>query len=103
MESTVLVIALFAVVIIVVAIAFRHRLRAIIKGPGGTGLEIDASNPLPQPGVKIEDAQSRRGGLTAEDRTGRGADVRRVEVETDITASSAPPQDPARPKAPPPA
>lgn len=81
MESTILVIAVFAVVIIVVAVAFRQRIRATIKGPGDTGLEIDASNPLLRPGVKIEDAQSRRGGLHAQDDTGRGADVRKIEVE----------------------
>jgi hypothetical protein len=102
-ESTTIIIAIFAVVIIVMTVAFRHRLKAIIKGPGGTGLEVDASNPSPRPGVYVEDARSRRGGLTAQDDTGRGADARKIEVEKDIWISSATPQDHSRPKVPPPA
>ena len=103
MESAAIVMAIFAVVVIVVAVAFRQRIKTVIKGPGGTGLELDASNPTLGPGVEFTDAKSRRGGLTAEDRTGRGAVVRQVEVETDLHASSTPPPGPVRPNPQPPA
>jgi hypothetical protein len=103
MDAVVLVIAIFAVVVIVVAVAFRHRLKAIIKGPGGTGLEIDAAHPLPRPGVRIDDARSRRGGLTATDHTGRGAEASKIEVDKDINVSSHPAQEYVPPKSPPPA
>lgn len=102
-KSTVVVIAIFAAVIIGVAMTFRHRIKAVIKGPGGTGLEVEASHPVPRPGVHIEDARSRRGGLTATDATGRGAEVQRVEVEQDIQVSSTPPQEHIHPKPRPPA
>jgi hypothetical protein len=103
METAAIVVAIFAVVIIVVAIAFRQQIKAVIKGPGGTGLELDASNPTLRPGVEVTDAKSRQGGLTAEDQTGRGTAVRQVEVETDIRASSTPPSESVHPKPRPPA
>jgi hypothetical protein len=69
---------------------------------GGTGLEGEASHPMPRPGVYIEDARSRRGGLTATDSTGRGAEVKKVEVEEDIQVSSTSPQEHSHPKLRPP-
>jgi hypothetical protein len=87
-NNTVLVIALFALVLIVVALAFRKRFKGSIKGPAGTGVEFDASNPQPTPGAMIEDAKSRGGNITAEDLTGRGAAVRRAEAQQDIKATS---------------
>jgi len=57
----------------------------------------------PQSGVSIEGARSRRGGLTATDATGRGAEVKNVEVEQDIHVSSTPPQEHSYPKLHPPA
>ena len=103
MESAVILIAIFAVVIIVVGLVFRKRIRAVIKGPWSTSLEVEASNPSPRPGVQIEDAQSRHGGLTARDNTGRGAEVRKVAVDKDIQVSSTLPQEHDRPNALPPA
>jgi hypothetical protein len=103
-ETAAIVIAVFAVVIIVVAVAFRQRIRTVIKGPGGAGLELDASNPTLRPGVEITEAKSRQGGLTAKDQTGRGTTVRQVEVEKDIRVSSTPPPaEPVRPNPRPPA
>jgi hypothetical protein len=102
-ETVAIVVAIFAVVVIVVAVAFRQQIKTVIKGPGGMGLELDASNPTLRPGVEVTDAKSRRGGLTAEDQTGRGAAVRQVEVEKDIRASSTPPLEPVRPNPRPPA
>ena len=78
-------------------------IKAVIKGPCGTGLEVEASHPVPRPRVHIEDARSHQGGLTAMDATGRGAEVKTVEVERDIQVSSTPPQEYNHPKPRPPA
>jgi hypothetical protein len=90
-STMIVVIGAFAVVVIVGLLIFR-RVRAKIKGPGGTGLEIDASNEPagPSPAVRVSDAESRSGGLAARDETGRGVEVSKVEVERDITATSTP-------------
>ncbi len=64
-------IALCAAVIIVIAVAFRQRIKAVITGPGSTGVEGDASHPVARPDGHSEDARSRRGGLTATHATGR--------------------------------
>ena len=87
-----LVICVFALVAIAAFLAFRRRAKVKIKGPLGTGLEIDASNEpaSPGPAVKVSEAQSRGGGLTARDETGRGVEVSKVEVERDISATSTP-------------
>ena len=99
MDTTLaVVIAIFALVVVAAFIVYRQQSRVNIKGPLGTGLELDASNQ-PAPAVQVEDARSRKGGLLADDQTGRGAAVRRVEVEDDILVSSAPPDQPTAPKA----
>ena len=93
--NLVLLIVVFALVVIVGLLIFR-RVRAKIKGPLGTGLEIDASNEPatagPGPAVRVSEAKSRSGGLAARDETGRGVEVSKVEVERDITATSTPPK-----------
>ena len=85
-----------------VVLVFRQRGRFRVKGPFGTELDVDASNeptPAPSaPGVKVEDAKAKKGGLMAEDRTGRGAEVRNVEVQDDILVSSTPPEQGGEPK-----
>ncbi|MGA3323467.1 MAG: hypothetical protein ABSF45_03265 [Terriglobia bacterium] len=82
-----LVIVIFALVIIAAFQVFRKRAKVKMQGPLGTSLELDGSNEPSAPGaaVKVMDATSRAGSLTAKDETGRG-----VEVEGDITASSTP-------------
>jgi hypothetical protein len=92
-STMIVVIVLFASVVIVGLLIFR-RVRAKIKGPAGTGLEIDASNEpaSPSPGVRVREAKSRSGGLAARDETGRGVKVSKVEVERGITATSTPPK-----------
>lgn len=74
---------------------FRQRAKVEIKGPLNTGLRLDASNEPPpiSPGIKIEGAKSRGGGLTAEHGAGRGADVRDVDVQTDIRAKTLTPKE----------
>lgn len=84
----VVVIALFALVIVVALLKFGKRVSGSIEGPAKTKLSIDASNPDTQQGATIEDARSHAGGILAEDQTGRGATVRRVEAQHDIKATS---------------
>jgi hypothetical protein len=71
--NVVLLITVFTLVVIV-GLLISRQVRAKIKGPGGTGLEIDASTEpaSPSPAVKVSEAKSRSGGLTARDETGRG-------------------------------
>jgi hypothetical protein len=90
----VVIIALFALVLIVALIAFRNRVRGSIEGPGNTRMSIDASNPQPTLGATVEDARSRGGSVIADDLTGRGAAVRRAEAEKDIKATSREGSDP---------
>jgi hypothetical protein len=93
-------VAIFALVVIFIALRFGDRIKAVFKGPQGTELSVEASNPQnpPNPGVKVERARSRAGGLVASDHTGRGADVKDVDALRDIQVTSDPP-----PKAEPPA
>ena len=88
-----LVIIAFALVVIVGLLIFR-RVRAKIRGPLGTGVEIDASNEpaSPSPAVRVSEAKSRSGGVTARDETGRGVEMSKVKAERDITATSTPPK-----------
>jgi len=101
METTsIIIIAIFAVIIVAAFLVFRQRGRVEVRGPLGTGLSLDVSNQksTPAPGVKIEDAKSRKGGLRAEDKTGRGASATGVEVERDILITSTPPENDSPPK-----
>jgi len=50
-------------------------------------------------GAKIKEAVSREGGIQAEDHTGCGAVIEKVEAKGDIRASSNPSSDPPYPKA----
>jgi hypothetical protein len=88
--GAVIVIALFGLVVVAAFLVFRQRGRVKIHGPFNTDLEMDVTNTPepPTPGVRIERAKSRRGGLLAEDQTGRGAEVKDVEVEDDILVGS---------------
>jgi|RhiMetdeSRZDD1v2_1073273.scaffolds.fasta_scaffold1087217_1 hypothetical protein len=101
MESAVIVVAIFAVVIIVAALAFRHRLRASIKGPGRMSMEMDATNPLPRPGVQAKNITAQRGGVTATNETGSGIDVDTVNAYKDVNITNRPSQESLPPKSPP--
>src|SRR5215218_935296 len=103
MDSQTLAVAvagIFVLLVIFIALRYRNRIKAGIKGPFGMGVDVEASNDqtAPNPGVTVSGAKSRAGGLRAEDRTGRGATVQDVETYGDIQVSS----DPG-PKAEPPA
>jgi len=99
--AAIVVVAIFAAIVVAAFLVFRQRGKVEIKGPLGTGLKLDASNEQkpPAPGVEIEGAKSRGGGLVAEDGTGRGAKVKDVEVQDDILVSSTPPKQDSNPKA----
>jgi hypothetical protein len=98
--ATLIAVAIFALLVIFLALRFKGKLKAGIKGPAGTSLDVDASNPEPTttPGVRMDGVKSRAGGVQAIDGTGRGADVRNVDAYGDVRATS----DPS-PKAGPPA
>jgi len=97
--TTSVVVAILACIVVAAFLVYRSKARVSLKGPGGVGLEIDASNQpqtgaaAPTPGVQIEDAKTTGGGILAEDQTGKGAAIRHVEAKGDILASSTPPKD----------
>jgi len=98
--AAVIVVAIFVLLIIFLALRFKGGVKGGIKGPGGTGVDFDASNPqaTTTPGVKLDGVKSQAGNIRATDRTGRGADVRNAEAYGDVDATSDP-----HPKAEPPA
>jgi len=70
----VLAVVVFALVAVFAFVVYKRRAKVSIKGPLGTELNIDAENEPsgPAPGVKIEDARSRGGGLAAGDENAKG-------------------------------
>jgi hypothetical protein len=54
--------------------------------------------PSPAPAITIQGAKSRKGGLTAQARTGQGANIQEVEVERDINVTVTPPPSNTPPK-----
>ena len=84
--------AFLVVLVVVLAVRYRGRLKAGIKGPGGLSLDVDASNPEPTttPGVRLDGVKSHAGGIQAIDRTGRGADVRNADAYEDVHVTSDP-------------
>lgn len=96
----IVIIGILAVLVILAFLLFRQRTRVTLKGPLGTVLDVEAANRAepPTPAIKAEDLTARKGGLKAHDETGRGVDVKKVDVEKDIDLKST-----ADPKAPPPA
>lgn len=89
-EAVLLVIGLFVVLGLAFLLRYRRKGKIGIKGPWGTSFDAEGSNEAPsrEPAVVVEDAKSRAGGLKATDHTGRGAAVRRVEVERDLDVRS---------------
>ena len=89
-------ILLALVVLAVLAYFYRGSIRASLLG-----LKFEAKSdkpdppPTPKAGASIQDAQA-RGNIRADDRTGRGAEVKGAKAGGDITASSAPPESPPK-------
>ncbi len=96
-QTTLLVAGIFALVIVAGMAVYRKSFKAQAKVPGAEirveGSNADAATSQPAGGLVVEDARSRKGGLTAHASDG-GAQVRRVETEGDISVSSgsAPPK-----------
>jgi hypothetical protein len=98
--AVIIVVALFALIVVGGFLVYRSRSQVTINTPLGS-LDMQSSNdPPPQKaGVLVEAATSRGGGLLAEDKTGKGVELRRVDVQDDILASSQTPENPPDPKA----
>src|SRR3954463_10337385 len=90
--AAVIGVAIFALLVIFIALRFKGNLKAGIKGPAGTSLDVEASKPqlTTTPGVRMEGVKSHAGSVQAVDRTGRGADVKNAEAYGDINATSDP-------------
>lgn len=100
-DTPTLIVSILAIVVIVVALIFRQKIRVNLKGPGGTALDVDASNQRPptSPVAVVENAKSRAGGILAKDGTGQGARIKDAEAEQHIIASVTLPPGETRPKA----
>ncbi len=64
--------------------------KARLRGPFGMAIATESSSEV-TPGVRIHDATSEEGGLAAEDKTGRGVDVRKLKTKHDIKITNAAP------------
>jgi hypothetical protein len=69
--------------------AGKHRSKSSFKGYGVA--TTDESSNHVAPGVRVREATSREGGLNAEDQSGRGVDLRKIDTRTDINVTNAPP------------
>ena len=98
--ATLIAISVFVLLVIFLSLRYRDRIKGGIKGPLGTEVNFEASNPqdTATPGVRMDGVKSHAGNVQATDRTGRGADVRNTEAYGDVNATSDP-----HPKAEPPA
>ena len=85
-QTTIAIVAILALLVVGAMLLYRRQIRVSIRGL----FDMQASNesPVNTPAVSVEDAISRGGGIVADDHTGRGAAVRRVDVQDDILASS---------------
>ncbi len=98
--AALIAISVFVLLVIFLSLRYRDRIKGGIKGPLGTEVNFEASNPqsTATPGVRMDGVKSHAGSVQAVDRTGRGADVRNAEAYGDVNATSDP-----HPKAEPPA
>lgn len=94
------IVLIVAVVAVAVIVRSRQGIKLELKGPAGIGLDVSASNPEPlsSAGVTMDRVRSTSGTITAEDNTGRGADMRNAEAYGDIRASSSTPNRDSHPK-----
>src|ERR1043166_3811695 len=101
--ATVLVVALLALIVIVVANLFRGNIKTKLKGPFGTKLDIEGTNPsaADQAALHAKGIISREGGISAEDTTGRGINAEDFDAKLDVHLSTGNPEVPLHPKSPP--
>lgn len=98
--ATIIVLALFALIIIAVILAFRQQIEIKIKGFLGMEIDVKAANATSAKAgdALIEDVEA-GGDATASASTGGDAVVRRTKAEGNVTAISTPPGDSPDPKA----
>ena len=101
----VIVVVVLAVVAVIAFLMFRQRSRVQIKGPLGTGLEMEGSNEQAAvaPAIDVKDITAKKGSVTATDETGRGIKAETVVADQDVNLRTTPGKDSQDPKAPPPA
>lgn len=87
--ASVIIVAVFALVAIIGLVLFRQKAKLKMTGPGKTSLNFDGTN-TPEAAIRARDLKSRKGGFSAQDGTGRGADIERVDVEKDIEITTKP-------------
>src|SRR3954468_13298246 len=87
-----IVVAVFPLLVIFLALRFKGNLKGGIKGPVGTSLDFDASNPQPTatPGVRMDGVKSHAGNIRATNRSGGEVEVRNAEAYGDVDATSDP-------------
>ena len=91
LTATLIGLAVLALVLIYALTRFR-RVKGGLKGLGvGLDLEASGEEQASRPGVSAQRVVSRQGGVTAEDATGRGAQVSDVDAYGDVRIGSAPP------------
>jgi hypothetical protein len=102
-SGTVTVFGILALVIIMLAWFFRHRLTVLLRGPLGFMLKLRASNDEEPPvvGASVTGSTARRGKISAHANPGETAMVKNSTAETDIDASTTSPPT-SHPKAQPP-
>ena len=98
--TSIIIMATLALIAVAGFLVFRKRGKVEVKGPLGIEFKLDASNEqsAPSPAVKIDGAKSKAGRLVAEDNTGRGVDVKNVDVKDDILVSSTPSKNGTQPQ-----
>ena len=93
-KTTAILIALgiLALVFIAFFAVFRTTGKGKIKGPFGTGIEVEGSNePQSKSGVTVEDAQA-KGNVRAKDETGQGVTAKKLKAGGDIDLTNSPPK-----------
>jgi len=86
---TIIVVIIFALIAIFSFVVYQQRGEAEIKILG-MSLKIKGSNEIPQPkpAISAKDVISREGGLLANDDTGLGIEVEKIDVKDDVLLSS---------------
>lgn len=93
--TSVVIVALLVAVVVTVAWMFRGRIKAAIKGPGGIGMEVEASNPQPpEPspeGVSVSNVTARD--VKTLNAAGGPTSVSDVDARRDVTTTARRPGD----------
>lgn len=99
--SLVAVVAILALVVVAMLLVFRSRAKIDLKGPGGTGLKMDASNEPtpPTPAIDLEGVKSKSGKVTVTDETARGIKGKDISGDKGVDVTAKAPQEKTNPKA----